>query len=421
MDQKYLIKRDEWYSYRRRVPRHLAHLDNRKEIKISLKTKCPTDAIVKGSIYNNQIENYWKALVLAGSAHNSAEKYRATVQLAKAHGFAYKTTDQIAASTLNEIIDRLTPDIRTQHESDALMGTVKQPIIRLSESCQLFWPLITDRLVEKSDHQVRKWKNPRQAAMDNFIAVIGDKSIVSLLRSDILKFKTWCSTKISHNWSPNTANKQMRFVRDIIGTVAIHHQLEIDVDSLFVKTRFQDIPNSRPPFEANYVQNTLLPSLTALNIRDRMVVYAMADTGAREVEIFGLHPEDITIDAEVPFIWIRPREGYRLKTRTSERKIPLVGKALEAFQKFPNGFEQIGNPDTFSTIANNYLKNHNLKPTPQHTIYSLRHTFKDRLRDIEAPEEIIDGLMGHKKSGPKYGRGHKLETKYKWLSKIAYS
>ncbi|MEW8332977.1 MAG: hypothetical protein AB2692_18730, partial [Candidatus Thiodiazotropha sp.] len=58
--------------------------------------------------------------------------------------------------------------------------------------------------------------------------------------------------------------------------------------------------------------------------------------------------------------------------------------------------------------------------TPKHTLYSLRHTFKDRLRDAQAPEEIIDELMGHKKSGPKYGRGHILERKYEWMEKIAF-
>jgi hypothetical protein len=55
-----------------------------------------------------------------------------------------------------------------------------------------------------------------------------------------------------------------------------------------------------------------------------------------------------------------------------------------------------------------------------HTLYSLRHCFKDRLRDAEAPEEIIDELMGHKTRGPKYGRGHQLEKKLKWMQKIAF-
>ncbi|MEC8967302.1 hypothetical protein [Alteromonas sp. CyTr2] len=61
-----------------------------------------------------------------------------------------------------------------------------------------------------------------------------------------------------------------------------------------------------------------------------------------------------------------------------------------------------------------------MRPSPSNTLYSLRHTFKDRLRDIGAPEEIIDELMGHKTRGPKYGRGHLLEKKYEWLQRIAF-
>ena len=67
--------------------------------------------------------------------------------------------------------------------------------------------------------------------------------------------------------------------------------------------------------------------------------------------------------------------------------------------------------------SNKYLRENDLKPTPDHSLYSLRHTFKDRLRDAGAQEEVIDELMGHKKSGPKYGRGHILESKLKWLEK----
>ena len=189
---------------------------------------------------------------------------------------------------------------------------------------------------------------------------------------------------------------------------------------VFVETRFQCNAQSRPPFEASFVQDTLIHSLDELNERDRNVILVMADTGAREVEIFGLASEDIILDNSIPYIWIRSISGYTLKTKTSERKIPLVGTALRAFQKFLNGFSHEGNPDVFSPIANRYLRDNNLRPTPQYKIYSLRHTFKDRLRDIEAPEEMIDDLMGHKKSGPKYGRGHKLETKHKTPLEIAY-
>lgn len=101
----------------------------------------------------------------------------------------------------------------------------------------------------------------------------------------------------------------------------------------------------------------------------------------------------------------------------------MVGAALAAFKKFPDGFSHLGNAECFSAAVNNFLTVNNLRPTEDHSAYSLRHTFKDRLRDygeVGAPEEIVDELMGHKKPGVNYGRGHKLETKHKILSEIAY-
>ncbi len=417
----HIQKRGKFYYYRRRVPTHIAYLDDRNEVKISLKTQSIQEALMRAEIYNKEIEKFWKALVQAGNASNKLEKYRAAVQLAKAYGFAYKTSEQIPKSVLDEIMLRVKKTRDSTPEVEALLGGVDEVTIQLSECCEHYWPLVTDRLVDKSDHRITKWKNPRKAAMEAFIKLIGDKPLSKVSRGDVLAFKSYWSKRITKGLSADTANKQLRYVRDIIENVATQSELQIDIDPLFVKTRFQYIPKSRPPFEAAFVQNTLLPGLDKLNDRDRMVMYAIADTGARESEIFGLRPQDICIDAPIPHIWIRPYEKYQLKTRTSERQIPLVGTALIAFRENPQGFTHAGNPDVFSSIANNYLRDNNLKPSPQHSAYSLRHTFKDRLRDLEAPEEIIDGLMGHKKSGPKYGRGHKLETKHKWLSKMAFS
>lgn len=84
------------------------------------------------------------------------------------------------------------------------------------------------------------------------------------------------------------------------------------------------------------------------------------------------------------------------------------------------GFNYYKSADVASNSINKYLRENSLKPTPKHSLYSLRHTFKDRLRDAGAPEEVIDELMGHKKSGPKYGRGHMIERKYEWLNKVAF-
>jgi integrase len=146
----------------------------------------------------------------------------------------------------------------------------------------------------------------------------------------------------------------------------------------------------------------------------------MIETGARESEIIGLMPEDFFLSDPIPHIWIRKNELGSLKTKTSERKIPLVGVALKAAIEISN--RGVGryqkNPYTASATVNKYFEENGLKQSPKHTLYSLRHSFKDRLRDAQAPEEVIDELMGHKKTGPKYGRGHLLKAKHTWLKSI---
>jgi len=160
--------------------------------------------------------------------------------------------------------------------------------------------------------------------------------------------------------------------------------------------------------------------LNGMNLEARALVYFMADTGARVGEIFGLLPEDIFLEAEIPFIHIRANEKQGLKTAHSDRQIPLVGAALFAAQQFPQGLSRYSSADSASTQINKFFRENRLNPTKDHSLYSLRHTFKDRLRDVQAPEEVIDNLMGHKSRGPKYGRGHILETKFEWLRRIAF-
>jgi hypothetical protein len=58
-------------------------------------------------------------------------------------------------------------------------------------------------------------------------------------------------------------------------------------------------------------------------------------------------------------------------------------------------------------------------PSEKHSIYSIRHSFKDRLKAVEAPEELIDEMMGHRTDKPKYGDGYGLGLKFKYLQLIA--
>ena len=50
-----------------------------------------------------------------------------------------------------------------------------------------------------------------------------------------------------------------------------------------------------------------------------------SDTGMRLAEVCGLERDDVVLDGPIPYIELQPNSARRLKTDSSERRIPLVG------------------------------------------------------------------------------------------------
>lgn len=416
MGHKYIYKRGDRYAYRRRVPEEVRHLDQRREVKASLKTSDEKEAIIKADIYNKRFEDFWKALIKSGNAAGLEEKYKATVALARTLGFAYRAAEEIAERPLSEIISRL--DKANDPEStNAVLGGTKRPKITMETCKERYFDIAIDKAAGKSERWLNKWKVDRTRAMDTMIEIVGNKAIDELCREDIWLLREYWRERIRRGINGDTANKQIRYTKEMIREAALEYHIDIDVAALYADTRFSIVSIPRPPFEPEYVQDVLIPALRDIQDDDvRLVSYAMADTGARNLEIISARPEHIKLDEKIPYLHI---EGS--KTRTSKRNIPLVGVALYAFKKKPEGFsKRWSNADSYSNLIGCWLRDNALLPTERHSIYSLRHTFKDRLRDVEAPKELIDELMGHKTDGPSYGRGHILEKKHKWMKKIAF-
>ena len=151
----------------------------------------------------------------------------------------------------------------------------------------------------------------------------------------------------------------------------------------------------------------------------RWLATAMAGTGARNTELIGLLPEDIRLDDPIPHIVIIGRKGKKLKTAHSKRVIPLTGYGLEAFQAKPQGFPDYRHcPDLLTNKMNKFLRENGFFPSDNHSAYSLRHSFQDRLSELDAPDRVQSELMGHRFSREKYGNGPSLEKKMGWMQKI---
>jgi integrase len=71
----------------------------------------------------------------------------------------------------------------------------------------------------------------------------------------------------------------------------------------------------------------------AIDDDQRRLIALISDTGMRLSEACGLLVDNIKLDANIPFLDIKPHPWRRLKTSGSERQVPLVGASLWAVKQ----------------------------------------------------------------------------------------
>ena len=165
----------------------------------------------------------------------------------------------------------------------------------------------------------------------------------------------------------------------------------------------------------------------SLDDDNRWLIALISDTGMRLSEASGLLASDIILDTNIPHINLINLSWRRLKTKGSNRVIPLIGSSLWAAKRVL----EAGNTYAFPRYTNEKKCNANsasnglnkwLKPrTPNGcVIHSFRHSLRDRLRAIQCPSDIADAIGGWSTSGvgQSYGSGYNLEVKHEWLNKI---
>ena len=161
----------------------------------------------------------------------------------------------------------------------------------------------------------------------------------------------------------------------------------------------------------------------------RWLVALISDTGMRLSEATGLHIDDIKLDCEIPHIDLKPHAWRGLKTKGSQRQIPLVGASLWAAKRvkanntaspfaFPNYKSAKGtNANSASAAINKWLK----PRVPEGcVIHSFRHSLRDGLRAVQCPSDMIDQIGGWTTAGvgQGYGEGYRLMALNKFLIKF---
>jgi len=268
-------------------------------------------------------------------------------------------------------------------------------------------------------------QQPPRIAVAVFVSLAGDRDVSQYTREDAKLF-------VRHLEMRGNRTATIRRRINSLSAILNYAYAELDLDKRNPFSRLIIKGEGDDSFKRSVFTNEQLKQgydkALASGSQIKLLMPLLGETGCRLAEIVGLRLEDI--DLENDLIHIRPNPARRLKTRSSQRTLPLVGYARAAMDLalketdveclFPRYIKDGRcKADHASAALNKWLK----KDFDGLTAHCLRHTFRDRLRAVECPMDMIDQIGGWRSVssiGSDYGQGYSMQQIRKWMGSVSF-
>ena len=253
---------------------------------------------------------------------------------------------------------------------------------------------------------------------------VGEKNLDCYTTKDAVAFRDWLK---SRNLSGASIHRIFGSIKAILNFSI--HENGFQFANPFVGTYLPSSLSTKSRKTLNRNELKLLEqSCRALDDDMRWLFALIIDTGMRLSKAVGLEVSDLKLEDDFPHVDLKPNYLRRLKTDNSHRRIPLVGSSYWAATRIRDAVEEGAcfprylasgklSSNSASASLNKWLKS---VLNGDYVVHGLRHTFRDRLRDVGAPMDLIDQLGGWSNSsiGQSYGSGYSFESASHWMEKI---
>jgi integrase len=289
----------------------------------------------------------------------------------------------------------------------------------LSEALELYLRL-------KGVNKGKVFRRGAERNIQSVVDVLSDRALDEYSSSDAAAYRDYL---LKRGLTTNSVKRNFATIRSVINLAIQEHGLECR--NAFSKVYLPDLDDAkkRKPIPTEIIKE-IQQECMSIDDEARWLVALISDTGMRLSEAAGLSVDDIKLDCEIPHIDLKPHAWRSLKTRSSQRQIPLVGASLWAARRvketsttspyaFPRYTSAKGtNANSASAAINKWLR----PRVPEGcVIHSFRHSLRDRLRAVQCPSDMIDQIGGWSTAGvgQSYGEGYGLTFMRLWISKIS--
>ena len=372
----YTYKKGRVFYYSRTVPEDIIEHYSRKRIVASLRTTSYYQARIMANDFSSKLEKYWLGIRLQKSDIPALK--------------LVKSEPQDKESNLPTIVDakELYFDVKGRGKPKLFFDTANRNIRYLIEC-------------------------------------LGVRALDCYSTKDASEFREWLTLK---GLSNSSLQRIFSGIKAIVNFCIKEQGLNCPNSFARVYLPAESKRNKRQPISLIDLRK-LSKSCFEIDDDIRWLVAIIINTGVRLSEAVGLLISDIDVNADIPFMVIQPHKHRRLKTEASERIIPLTGVSLWAAKQLKSNIIQgycfpryvvnnICKSNSASASVNKWIKSVGSK---DNVIHGLRHSFRDRLRAVETPLDMVEQLGGWslKSIGQSYGNGYNIDLMHKYLLKIS--
>jgi integrase len=404
------ISRHGVFFFRIRVPKSLLEVFPSSHVRRSLHTKYRREAVQRGAVLLKQVWCMFddaaagKAISLSGLSWEQTEQHTRTVPV----GQSQPIVEPISKSpTLTDVLDEY---LAEQARDGVGVGTMKGKRTATSALKRI----VGDKTIDQYTREdARLFKDQALKLPPRFL-LLPDQPLERII------------SEATDTISTTTFNNYMKNLTTVfIFAVREGHCDRNPFDGLKVKSKVR-ARDYRSRFTDEDIK-TLFSQLSrdayleTKPYRKWLPLLGLY-TGARMNELCQLYLDDVVQIDGIDCLHIRAgRPDQSLKNANSERLIPIHSQLLKlGFLEFVNSQRVIGCERLFQELTYHNCHHYTHAPSrwfanvrakagfknsiEKKDFHSLRHTVADHLKQLDASESLIAGLLGHQSGGITFGR-----------------